>query len=133
VLFSAAIPFQGGTGHVNEQWPNYWADLFRNHDYVAIDCIRRRIWDNESVEWWYAQNCLIYAKTSSLEHEDKLREAFEATNPHLLSLVNPHLYLTTAAAAAEPQLSVRKALGVLGRSLKRAALRRMPRALGGLG
>src|SRR5262249_35913095 len=24
VLFSAAIPFQGGHGHVNEQWPEYW-------------------------------------------------------------------------------------------------------------
>src|SRR5262249_11402135 len=24
VLFSAAIPGQGGTGHVNEQWPDYW-------------------------------------------------------------------------------------------------------------
>ena len=24
VLFSAAIPFQGGTHHVNEQWPDYW-------------------------------------------------------------------------------------------------------------
>src|SRR6266542_308161 len=28
VLFSAAIPFQGGTGHVNEQWPEYWVKLF---------------------------------------------------------------------------------------------------------
>src|SRR5579862_3100091 len=25
VLFSAAIPFQGGVGHINEQWPEYWA------------------------------------------------------------------------------------------------------------
>src|SRR5262249_48549974 len=25
VLFSAAIPHQGGYGHVNEQWPAYWA------------------------------------------------------------------------------------------------------------
>lgn len=28
VLFSAAVPHQGGTGHVNEQWPEYWAQLF---------------------------------------------------------------------------------------------------------
>ena len=26
VLFSAAIPFQGGTGHINEQWQSYWAE-----------------------------------------------------------------------------------------------------------
>jgi SAM-dependent methyltransferase len=28
VLFSAAIPGQGGTRHINEQWQSYWADLF---------------------------------------------------------------------------------------------------------
>jgi 2-polyprenyl-3-methyl-5-hydroxy-6-metoxy-1,4-benzoquinol methylase len=28
ILFSAAIPDQGGVDHVNEQWPEYWARLF---------------------------------------------------------------------------------------------------------
>src|SRR5205809_4162841 len=28
IFFSAAIPQQGGTGHLNEQWPSYWQDLF---------------------------------------------------------------------------------------------------------
>jgi hypothetical protein len=28
VLFSAAIPFQGGVGHINEQWPDYWVKYF---------------------------------------------------------------------------------------------------------
>ena len=28
VVFSAAIPGQGGRHHINEQWPAYWADLF---------------------------------------------------------------------------------------------------------
>jgi hypothetical protein len=40
VLFSAAIPFQGGSGHVNEQWPDYWAELFSTLNYVAFDLIR---------------------------------------------------------------------------------------------
>jgi hypothetical protein len=40
VLFSAAIPRQGGTQHLNEQWPEYWAALFRARDYLPIDCIR---------------------------------------------------------------------------------------------
>src|SRR5437879_5333008 len=26
IVFSAAIPGQGGTGHVNEQWPEYWCE-----------------------------------------------------------------------------------------------------------
>jgi hypothetical protein len=28
VVFSAAIPGQGGKGHINEQPPDYWNDLF---------------------------------------------------------------------------------------------------------
>jgi hypothetical protein len=60
VLFSAAIPGQGGLGHLNEQWPRYWVDLFRAKSYVAIDCLRHRIWDDDGVDWWYAQNLLFY-------------------------------------------------------------------------
>src|SRR5262249_48124778 len=46
VLFSAAVPYQGGVGHVNEQWPAYWARLFAARGYAAVDCLRRLIWDN---------------------------------------------------------------------------------------
>ena len=91
VLFSAAIPFQSGTQHLNEQWPDYWAALFRRHDYVPIDCIRDKIWDNDDVEWWYAQNCFLFANTSFLKHNEALRTAFEATNPRQLSLVHPRV------------------------------------------
>src|SRR5579885_1972354 len=28
VLFSAAIPGQGGVGHINEKWQDYWRGLF---------------------------------------------------------------------------------------------------------
>src|SRR3989442_1063339 len=28
ILFSAAIPSQGGVGHLNEQWQSYWAAKF---------------------------------------------------------------------------------------------------------
>jgi hypothetical protein len=40
VLFSAALPYQGGTGHVNENWPEYWADKFRKRGYVLVDLFR---------------------------------------------------------------------------------------------
>jgi hypothetical protein len=33
VLFSAAIPAQGGTGHVNERWPGYSRALFAARGY----------------------------------------------------------------------------------------------------
>src|SRR5262245_11052980 len=40
VLFSAAIPGQRGTGHINEQWPPYWQSIFAGHGYVRLDPIR---------------------------------------------------------------------------------------------
>jgi SAM-dependent methyltransferase len=132
VLFSAAIPFQSGTLHLNEQWPDYWAALFRRHDYVPIDCIRDKIWDNDDVEWWYAQNCLVFASTSSFKHNGALRTAFETTNPRPLNLVHPRLHLSCARSLADPQYGVTTALGILARLLKRATQRRLQRALPGL-
>ena len=54
VVFSAAIPFQGGVEHKNEQWPDYWAALFADHGYVAVDCLRSRVWTNDNAQFWYA-------------------------------------------------------------------------------
>jgi cyclopropane fatty-acyl-phospholipid synthase-like methyltransferase len=44
VLFSAAIPQQGGTQHRNEQWQSYWAELFQRHGFWPHDVIRPRVW-----------------------------------------------------------------------------------------
>ena len=60
VLFSAAIPGQGGTNHINEQYISYWADLFQNHGYDAIDPIRPHVYGNDSVEWFYQQNIVMF-------------------------------------------------------------------------
>ena len=45
VVFSAAIPGQGGRRHVNEQWPFYWAELFAGFRYECYDFLRPRIWN----------------------------------------------------------------------------------------
>jgi SAM-dependent methyltransferase len=93
VLFSAAIPFQGGENHMNEQWPDKWAALFQKHDYLPVDFIRKRVWQNEAVNWWYAQNTLLFVKASLLDCNPKLKAEFEATNRNQLSLVHPRGYL----------------------------------------
>src|SRR4029079_10313289 len=59
VLFSAALPGQGGHGHLNEQPRGYWDDLFRGDGYTAVDCLRPRIWQNAEVAWWYRQNLFM--------------------------------------------------------------------------
>lgn len=60
ILFSAAVPGQGGTNHVNEQWQSHWANLFQKNGYVAIDYIRPKIFYDNRVEYWYRQNILIF-------------------------------------------------------------------------
>ena len=64
VLFSAAIPGQGGTNHVNEQWQEYWRGIFAAHGYRFCDPLRLAIWNNSDVEWWYAQNTFLVASDS---------------------------------------------------------------------
>jgi SAM-dependent methyltransferase len=92
VLFSAAAPYQGGTQHLNEQWPAYWAKQFAAHDFLPVDCLRRTLWARDDVEWWYAQNTLLYAQRAFLEgHALLLREHLAC--PTALSLVHPQRYL----------------------------------------
>jgi SAM-dependent methyltransferase len=62
IAFSAAIPMQGGIGHINEQWPDYWHELFAEHGYRAFDVIRGLVWEDIRVEPWYAQNIFVYAR-----------------------------------------------------------------------
>lgn len=93
ILFSAAIPFQGGNHHINEQWPDTWVALFREHNYVLVDLVRRRVWQNDSVYWWLAQNTLLFARVDLLERNPALKAEFEENNSGQLCLVHPKQYL----------------------------------------
>ncbi len=46
VLFSAAIPGQGGVYHINEQWQQFWAGLFKGYGYEVIDVLRSIFWND---------------------------------------------------------------------------------------
>jgi hypothetical protein len=74
VLFSAAIPGQGGVGHVNERWQDYWSGLFAAEGYVGLDALRWRIWENQAVDYWYRQNLLIYLERALVERYPALSE-----------------------------------------------------------
>lgn len=62
VLFSAAIPGQGGVGHVNEQWQSYWAALFEARGYDGDQSVSWHFWDDDRVENWYRQNTVVYTR-----------------------------------------------------------------------
>ena len=59
VLFSAAVPGQGGTGHLNEQWSEYWVALFEAEGWACRDAIRPWVRANPDVAWWYRQNLYL--------------------------------------------------------------------------
>lgn len=61
ILFSAAIPGQLGTHHVNEQWPSYWVKLFATRGYKCFDILRPKIWTLSDIEISYRQNTMIFA------------------------------------------------------------------------
>lgn len=92
VLFSAAIPYQPGTGHINGQWPEYWANIFKQHGYIPIDAIRRKVWSNPDVEYWYAQNIFLYVKESDLSKYPKLEKEVACGYSSALPLVHPERY-----------------------------------------
>jgi SAM-dependent methyltransferase len=89
VLFSAAIPRQGGLDHVNEQWPGYWADHFERHGYHCIDCIRPRLWENEQIQFWYAQNALLFVSSETLSTNSVLRLEHARAGGRPMPIVHP--------------------------------------------
>lgn len=95
VLFSAAIPHQRGRGHINEQYATYWINKFDVRDYQVLDVIRYKVWENEKVRDFYAQNMFIYVRRKSgafgiLKHFMKYnRESmFNVVHPRIWEQVN---------------------------------------------
>lgn len=90
ILFSAAIPFQGGTNHINEQWPEYWIEIFKKYDYQVIDCIRGTNWWNNNIDFWYIQNIFLFIKKTHPKIEKLKKIERESKQPY--SIVHPVLY-----------------------------------------
>ena len=95
ILFSAAIPKQGGEGHINEQWPSYWAKLFKSWDFYPVDFLRCEIWRNASIPFWYRQNIMFFMLREKLEKINPELKKFLVDEIHFDSLdrVHPELFL----------------------------------------
>jgi hypothetical protein len=78
VVFSAALPGQGGTDHINEQWPAYWQQLFERQGMRKYDVLRPLIWNRPEIEAWYRQNLYIFTKEAfaSLDSMDQFEPMF---------------------------------------------------------
>lgn len=105
VVFSAAIPHQGGTHHVNEQWPDYWSRLFAVHGFMAVDCLRPLLWADERVAWWYRQNVIVYVSADFLLENAVLSALSRWPGDTPARLVHPHRYLEWVEYATTQSLS----------------------------
>ena len=93
VLFSSAIPHQAGTNHVNEQWLEYWVQLFKARGFEPVDALRKRIWNNRQIEVWYRQNIILFCNEQVLASNSTLEKEFRETNLNQLSVVHPELFI----------------------------------------
>jgi SAM-dependent methyltransferase len=98
VLFSAAIPDQGGTGHLNEQWPAYWNSLFQKKDYKCIDCVRGNFWAHDDVAPWYIQNMFFFVRQDRINLYSNLLEQEARFSFGSRSIVHPGVYYGMAKA-----------------------------------
>jgi hypothetical protein len=114
ILFSAAMPMQGGTQHVNEQWPDYWAALFARHEYGRVDAVRKFIWKNSDVEWWYRQNIFLFVREDSIESYPELAKSRAEPDDLVLvhrSILDKHVRL--------PEVLKRLPARILGSAIRK--------------
>ena len=79
VMFGAALPRQGGAGHINCRPHSFWINLFAENNYKAIDFFRPQFWYDGQVGPWYSQNTYLFVKNE---------RASEFSNFHTPSLVD---------------------------------------------
>lgn len=92
LLVSAAVPGQGGTGHVSERWPGYWTRRFAELGYVACDFLRPAIWSDERIAPWYRQNLIGYFRPSVPEAVAAFAQsAWAAAAAQPMAIVHPAL------------------------------------------
>jgi len=89
ILFSAAIPKQGGEGHINEQWQSYWLKQFIHKGMTPVD-LRSLFWFDERIPVWYRQNMFLFNR----EYKRDLMP--------FIDIVHPDLYLYKIARQESP-------------------------------
>jgi len=114
IAFSAAIPGQGGTDHVNEQWPAYWAKLFKTHGFDCYDILRPTLWGDDVISFWYRQNILIFASGDAIDANPELQASAPTAQP--ASLVHPELF------ASQRDFWQRKVLWLENPGIRQSAL-----------
>lgn len=91
VVFSAAIPFQGGQNHVNEQWLDYWQKKFEKKNYSLLDVIRPLIWNKPEIFYWYKQNIVVFINN---DRNDIIESLGNEVGSPILNMVHPECFIS---------------------------------------
>lgn len=121
VLFSAAVPGQGGTAHINERWPAFWRALFAARGFARLDPIRPRVLRDRRVEWWYQQNAFLFVRETELANRPALREEHALAAEFPFEVVREGVLAPLTRPRTLSQL-----LGALPGTAWRALRRRIP-------
>jgi len=112
VLFSAAVPGQGGVNHVNEQWQSFWAERFAAHGHAPYDIVRPAVWADDAIPAWYRQNVVLY-----LAEDHPAAGRLPRAKIENLDIVHPRFWeranreLAYAGALPESEVLARRARG----------------------
>lgn len=125
IVFSAAVPGQGGTGHVNEQWPAYWMKLFETFGFARFDVLRRRLWDDSGINWWYRQNLFVYASQDLLSRDADLAARLRSSESSPERIIHPEMLQAKLEEAHPRNMPAKDLTGQALAALLRAVRRRM--------
>jgi SAM-dependent methyltransferase len=124
IVFSAAIPHQGGTDHRNEQWQSFWAAKFMKHDFYASDYLRRLVWGSPQCAYYYQQNLVLYVQKDSpwIEKLSQAQWQRDPENCQILDVIHPAKWIQ---AHDDRQLGLRRITRALPNAIKMAGERKL--------
>ena len=93
ILFSAAIPGQGGQGHVNERLPSFWMNEFKRLGFIPTDCLHPHIWVDNRLPFWFKQNPILIVPE---EQQQRYPHHLKPTNFKLFDRIHPEMIYTNS-------------------------------------
>jgi SAM-dependent methyltransferase len=122
ILFSAAVPGQGGEFHVNEQPWEYWRAKFAARGFELFDFVRPIITDDRTIFFWYRHNILLYAHRSIIASLPPAIRATHVASGHPVANYLPAwAKLRTALIGCLPRSAVDRLARLKYRLMSRAA------------
>lgn len=91
LLFGAAVPLQGGAGHINEKPQSYWVNYITSQGFIAYDPIRTKIWNDCSIPYWYKQNIFLYVNEKDAQFLPEEIARHRLTPESLIDVIHPEL------------------------------------------